>query len=158
MLLLAHASPESTVSNGLLSFLTLGRKMVAPVLVTAMGPLTAMIATLNRLPDVRPCWFCSDLLVGGTRFLLLGGREGQLRPFGGVSADVFSLLYFKMSSHSQFLLHWGGPAWLAWMSAVLLGPGDLLVFVPSPLPWASYHLSSLVCFSSLLPCASAGQE
>ena len=39
-----------------------------------------------------------------------------------------------------------------------LGPGDLLVFVPWPTPWASYHLRSPVYFSPLLPYATAGKQ
>ena len=50
--------------------------------------------------------------------------------------------------------HLGGPARLSWMSTVLdswkLGPGDLLVFVPWPIPQASYH-SRLFGYFSLSP-------
>ena len=36
--------------------LSMREKKVAPELITAMGPLTAMISTFNLFPDVRPCW------------------------------------------------------------------------------------------------------
>ena len=58
-LLLAHASPEvlpNPVSNGHLSLLMFASKMVAPVLTTAMEPLTAMICTFNHFPEFRRCW------------------------------------------------------------------------------------------------------
>ena len=69
--------------------------MVAPELITYMGPLTAMISTrldfaLIFLP-IEHIVSCSNM-----------GRN-KLYPFSKISADVFSLLDFKVSPHSQFL-------------------------------------------------------
>ena len=53
------------------------------------------------------------------------------------------------------LLGWRG-CHLLWIHGSCTG--DLLVFVPWPIPWAFYHLKSPVYFSLLLPCASIGED
>ena len=85
-------------------------------------------------------------------------RRNKLHTFSKILADVISLLYFKMSLHSQFLDFFIEKILLGWRGCQLLWihgswvHGDLLVFVPWPIPWASYHLRSRVYFSPLLLC------
>ena len=84
--------------------------------------------------------------------------RNKLHSFSKISADVFSLLYFK-SLHSQslnclieeVLLGWRGCK-LFWIHGSWVQ--EILVFVPWPVPWASCHLMYL---SPLLPCASTEQ-
>ena len=73
---------KSTVSRALLSLLTLTWKLDAPVQITPMELLTAIISTFNHFLDFRPCW----ILLGSScqyeiHLLLLEDREAQISFF-----------------------------------------------------------------------------
>ena len=105
VLLLAHASPEvlqNPVSKGLLTLLIFCLKTGRTGNDKCHGALDSNdvhFQPFTRFPflldfagiflPVKPMFTCSKV------------RRYKLHPFGKISADVFSLLYFKMSPQSQ---------------------------------------------------------
>ena len=63
-------------------------------------------------------------------------RKNKLHPFGKISADVFSLLYFKMCRHSQFLNFLTEEVLLGWRGCKLFWiPGSWVQEVS----WSASH-------------------
>ena len=79
VLLSAHANlevlPDPQCPKVFLACFCLLEKMDAPVLITTVGPLTAMISTFNHFPDFRPCCILLCLPASKALFLPLEDRE-----------------------------------------------------------------------------------
>ena len=76
-------------------------------------------------------------------------RRNKLHPFNKISADVFSLRYFKRSLHSQFLNFLIGEVVRGWRGCKLFWIHGSWV---QEISWFASH------GSALLLCASTGQE
>ena len=74
-----------------------------PVLITTMEPLTAIISTLNHLPDFRLAEFCSDLLANKTHFSPQQGLGGCLLVVG-LQGVVFIANFWISSSRRSCLV------------------------------------------------------
>ena len=91
------------------------------------------------------------------------GRN-KLHSFSKISAEIFSLLNFKMSPHGQLLDFIIEDVFLGWRGCKLFWIHGSWVQEISwfsshgQIPWASYHLKILGHVSLSPPCASIGRS